>query len=265
MYVYPVKSCRGIARDEITLDEAGPQYDRNWMLIGDDGVAVTQRELPRLALVTPRLGEEALELTAPGMPALRIPFESGRRELRARLWADECHAFDEGETAADWFKEFGGARLRMVRFDPRHARRSSPEWTGPVVALNRFTDGYPILLLSEASLLDLSRRVGNGVPVDRFRPNIVISGIEAYEEDHLERLESASVSLRLVKPCSRCQVVDTDQATGEARGDLLMTLSAYRANPRLGGAVSLGQNAVILKGVGKRLRVGETLRAFWNF
>jgi hypothetical protein len=263
--VYPVKSCRGISLREARLAETGIEFDRNWMVVDASGEFLSQREAPALALVEPMLNGGGLKLRAPGMAPIDIPAGVSGAATRVRIWNDQCPAFDEGDIPAQWITQYLGSSARLVRFDPEFRRVSSTAWTGEITALNRFSDGYPILLVSEASINDIGERVGRALPANRFRPNIVIAGVEPYEEDHLDLLSGAGVALKLVKPCSRCQIVNTDQDTAQVGSEPLLTLATYRGNASLVGAVTFGQNAVIAKGVGTTLRVGDRLDASWNF
>jgi uncharacterized protein YcbX len=263
--VYPVKSCRGTSLSEATLVETGFDLDRNWMFVDESGSFLTQRDVPALALIEPQVSCGVLKLAAPGMPALGVPRESRSAAARVRIWEQDCPALDEGNGASAWITEYLGFPARLVRFHPTFKRASSSKWTGDITALNRFSDGYPLLIISEASVRDLGHRLGAALPTNRFRPNIVISGVEPYEEDYLDLLSGLDVALKLVKPCSRCQIINTDQETGQVGDEPLLTLATYRGNARLDGAVTFGQNAVIVKGIGARLRVGDRLDETWTF
>lgn len=262
--VYPVKSCRGTSLREARLVDTGIELDRNWMFVDDAGEFLTQRQLPLLALIHPRVLPGGLRLQAPGMAPLEVS-NGTQAPVRVRVWDDACSAFDEGDKVADWVTRYLGIPARLVRFDARHERPSSPTWTGGIRALNRFSDGYPLLVISEASIRDVGARLGEALAANRFRPNIVISGVEPYDEDYIELLSGPEVTLKLVKPCSRCQIINTNQETGAVGAKPLLTLATYRGNARLDGAVTLGQNAVIIKGVGATLRVGDRLVESWNF
>jgi uncharacterized protein YcbX len=264
LYVYPVQSCRGIPLAEAALVGTGIEFDRNWMFVDPSGEFLTQRQVPTLALIEPRISGGSLELRAPGMPSLSVP-RMPRGTTRVRIWDHECPAFDEGEEASQWIAGYLGAPARLVRFDPAFKRVSSPAWTGAIIALNRFSDGYPLLVVSEASIRDVGVRCGRPLPANRFRPNVVIAGVQAYEEDYFDLLSGPEVVLKLVKPCSRCQIVNTDQGTGQVGDEPMRTLATYRGNARLDGAVTFGQNAVIAKGIGAKLRVGDRLNESWNF
>lgn len=273
IYVHPVKSCAGIAVNEALLIETGLELDRAWMVVDEAGEMLTQRDEPRLALVRPSLRAADMVLRAPGMLALHISLDTVESATRARVWDDEVRAYDMGPLAAQWLSDLLGRRLRLVRFDPDQKRLSSRQWTGEVEAENAFSDGYPILVTSSASLADLNRRLAakgvEPVTMERFRPNLVLDGIEAFDEDNLAEIEVAAddgpVRLRLVKPCVRCTVPNVDPhtaATGHEPGD---TLATFRADPRVGGGVTFGMNAVVLEGIDRVLRAGQPVRARWNF
>jgi uncharacterized protein YcbX len=276
LHLYPIKSCAGLALQEATLGHAGLESqgvgDREWMLVdADGGRFLTQRQAPRMALVRPALGDGVLRVEAPGQQGLSVPLDgiaSRRADRAVQVWNHECLAIDEGEEAAAWFSAFLGRPLRLVRFDPAHKRASNREWTGEVEALNRFSDGYPILLISQASLADLNDRLAeNGreaLPMNRFRPNIVLDGVGPYEEDYMEALQGSGVRFKPVKPCPRCPVPSIEQSTGEFGPDPLDILSQYRSDERTGGVI-FGQNIVVLEGGGSVLKVGQEFEPEWNF
>jgi uncharacterized protein YcbX len=264
LHIYPVKSCGGIALDEARISEVGLDFDRNWMLVDDALRFVSQREIPRLALVGPRLDAEVLHLSAPGMPDLEVDVRYAGERLSVTVWRDQITAYAQEQAADEWFTRFTGKRLRLVRFDPLHRRLSDTRWTGGFTAFNRFSDGYPILIISEESLSDLNARLSTEVPMNRFRPNLVVSGLPAYGEDRLDMLTAGDIVLKLVKPCARCRVVCTDQANGAVGREPLRTLATYRRDEQLKGATSFGQNAIVLAGDGGRLRCGQVLEENWR-
>ena len=272
LFVYPVKSCAGVELKEALLTETGLDLDRAWMVVDEAGEFVTERELPRMALVKPQLKLSEVVLRAPGMLALHLSIDTVEEPVRVRVWDDEVPAFDMGGVAAQWFTDFLGRKLRLVRFDPDHRRLSSLEWTGGAEAPNQFSDGYPLLVASTASLdlLNEKLRAAGEAPVgiERFRPNIVLSGVEAHDEDRLAELRVATgdgvVRLRPVKPCARCPIPDIDPATAESRPVVSDTLQGYRRNDRVGG-VTFGINAIVVDGVDQTLRVGQEVDADWSF
>jgi len=264
LHVYPLKSARGIALEDGLLTRTGLALDRHWMIVGPNGRAVTQRELPRLALLAPSLTETALLLNAPAMSELRVPFAGAGARRRVTIWGDECEALDEGPQAAAWLQQFLAHDLRLVHFDPAHRRLSAPQWTAPYEAESQFADAFPLLALSTASLADLNQRLTQALPMNRFRPNIVLEGLEAYDEDRIDELGDGSIRLRPVKPCTRCKITTTDQDTGVVDGDEpLRTLRQYRYDASLRG-VCFGQNLIVVAGAGLRLRRGQALQLQWK-
>ena len=273
LFVYPVKSCAGVEVREAVLTETGLDLDRAWMVVDEQGVFVTQRELPRMALVKPTLKVHEVVLRAPGMLALHLAIDTVEEPARVRLWDDEVPAFDMGDIAAQWFSDFLGRKLRLVRFDPEHRRLSNPKWTGGAEALNQFNDGYPLLVASTASLDALNAKLvaaGHAaVGIERFRPNLVIEGVEAHDEDRLDIIriaaEAGEVQLRPVKPCPRCPIPNIDPATAEVDTIVTDTLQGYRSNAILGGAISFGMNAIVVAGVDQVLKVGQAVAANYRF
>lgn len=258
--IYPVKSCAGTAVPRARLTATGFEHDRQWMIVRPDGRFVTQREMPRLALIRPEVGTGTLHLSAPGLERLTLNSEDNGVRTRVVVWRDECDAIDAGEQAAQWLEQFLGATLRLVRFDPGRKRASDTAWTGTIEALNQFSDGFPWLLISEASLDALNARLERPLPMNRFRPNIVVAGIAPFEEDALQSLSNERVMLRPVKPCTRCAITTTSQERGERDGnEPLRTLRTFRFDARLRG-VTFGQNVVLAQGVDDWLAVGETLQ-----
>lgn len=262
--IYPVKGCKGISVPEVDLAETGLRFDRHWVVTDGDGRFVTQRELPRMALISTRLDSQILIMTAPEMEPLILPVLQTGEHVTVAVWRDHCVGFDQGDGAADWFSAFLKRPLRLVRFDASTRRSSDPAYTDGVVAWTEFSDGYAILIISEASLADLNSRMDQPLPMNRFRPNVVITDVGAYDEDHLRALVAGEIELRLVKACTRCQVTTTDQETGARGLEPLRTLASYRMNPVLGG-VTFGQNAIVARGAGEKLRVGQVLDELWNF
>jgi uncharacterized protein YcbX len=245
------------------MTAAGLALDRNWMVVDRSLGFVTQREMPRLALVATRLEDDVLHLSAPGMPDLVIGIGESGELLKVEIWGKTGPAYAQSAAADDWFTRFAGEPLRLVRSDPAHPRVSDRTWTDGVTALNRFSDGFPLLVISEQSLDDLNRRLAVALPMNRFRPNIVLAGVPAYAEDRLDTLTAGEIVLRIVKPCGRCAIVNTDQATAAVSQEPLRMLATYRRNARIKGGAAFGQNAIVLAGAGATLRVGQELGATW--
>jgi hypothetical protein len=264
LHIHPVKSCAGIEVREALVVETGLELDRAWMVVDEHGGFLSQRELPRLQLVKTAFRGGELVLRAPGMLALHVRLDAVEGPCRVRVWNDEVAAFDMGELAARWFADFLSRPARLVRFDPEQRRLSSPRWTGDVEAETAFADAFALLVTSTASLHELNRRLAaRGLPavtMERFRPNLVLDGLDAHGEDFLDELRfdtpDGPVRLKLVKPCGRCTVPNVDPATAELGHEPGDTLAAYRADPRLDGAITFGMNAIVLEGVERTLRTG---------
>ncbi|NKJ46764.1 MOSC domain-containing protein [Burkholderia sp. SG-MS1] len=281
LFVYPVKSCAGIALREARLFATGLEYDRGWMVTDPDGAMFTQRAYPRMALIKTKLDAEELVLRAPGMSELRTPLDATRldasRKVETKVWRDAAYGIDTGAASAAWFSEFLGMPARLLRFDPERERTVDPDYTDSTGgATTLFADGFPLLVIGQASLDDLNTRLtGKGapaVPIDRFRPNLVLTGLDAYEEDYVETLNIVSdsdaeppVQLQLVKLCARCPMPTIDQAKGAPDpawpNEPSDTMSVYRAQPQRDGAITFGNNALVASGAGARLRVGQTVEA----
>lgn len=286
IFVYPIKSCAGVELKESLLIETGLEFDRAWMVVDEEGEFMSQRELPRMALVAPQLKFHEMVLRAPGMLALHIALDAVEKPCKVRVWDDECKAFDMGDIAAQWFTDFlmqerpagmPAMKLRLVRFDPEHKRKSSMKWTKGQEVLNQFSDGYPVLVLGEASLAELNERLNKAglasVGIERFRPNIVLSGLAAHDEDRTEQLHIASaegeVLLGLIKPCPRCPIPDVNPNTGISSPEVSQMLQTYRQDTRVDGAITFGMNAMVLEQTEAQfelqLAVGQQVRAELKF
>jgi len=273
LFVYPVKSCAGVELTQAVLTPTGLDLDRAWMVVDEAGEWVSQRELPRMALIRPQLKTYEVVLRAAGMLALHLEIEAVEQPVVVRLWGQQLKAYDMGHVAAQWFSDFLGAKLRLVRFDPDERYLSDRRWTGALEAENQFSDGYPLLVLGESALQPLNARLAAAgqapVGIERFRPNIVLAGFEAHDEDRVEGLRidtgEGTVELKLVKPCPRCPIPNIDPATAEIHPGVGDALQAYRQDARLNGAVSFGMNAIVLAGVDQVLRAGQAVSADYQF
>lgn len=269
LVLYPIKSCGGISLREATLTAAGLMtqyiYDREWMVVDEDGEALSQREYPQMAQIVPRLKADTLELRAPGMLRLEIPLdlaEPADAQIRqVRIWDDCLPAYDCDETIATWFSNAIGTPCRLVRFHPDAKRLADAKWVGELEVPTLFSDGYPVLVITSAALDELNRRLQEqgriALTMDRFRPNLVISDTLPHEEDMAETIVIGDAVLKPVKPCARCSIPSVDQASGRRGEDPLDILAAYRADPKLNGAITFGMNAILLKGDETVLRVGQ--------
>ena len=286
LYVYPIKSCAGVELTEALLTETGLDLDRAWMVVDEEGEFLSQREAPRMALIQPafKRGGTELQLRAPGMLALHLHVDAVEAPTRVRVWNDVVPAYDMGDIAAQWFTDFlalnaqglprtDAPKYRLVRFDPEHRRLSSLQWTGGVEAPNQFSDGYPVLVLGQSALDGLNDRLkaaGHG-PVDirRFRPNIVLEGLEAHDEDRVGPLRFATAEgeavLTPVKPCPRCPIPNIDPDTAQSSPEVNDTLQTYRQDARVNGALTFGMNAIVSEGAGRLLRAGQVVSASYRF
>ena len=275
VHAYPIKSCGGVELRQGLLIETGLEFDRAWMVVDSHGQMLTQRAHPRLALVQCSYKGSELVLRAPGMLALHLSLDRVEAPTHAQVWNDRVQAYDMGTLAAQWFADFlqpgqhaPGQGLRLVRFNPEHQRLCDPRWTGSLPAQTAFADGYPLLVANTASLHDLNQRLAaaGAAPVDmrRFRPNLVLDGLPAFDEDHTQELwidtADGEVELRLVKPCTRCSMPNIDPSTALSAPAVGDALAAYRADPRVGGAVTFGMNAVVVRGIEFLLQAGQTVR-----
>lgn len=261
IYTYPIKSCAALRHESAALDDCGLPYDRRWMIIDGDGLFITQRDLPALALIQPGFEPDDLTLSAPGMPLMRVPLAyAGQAARRVTVWRDVCDAWDEGDTLAEWLSDYLRVEARLARMNPAFVRRVDPHYA-PQPARTAFSDGFPLLIVSEASLDDLNRRLlergRQPVLMSRFRPNLVVSDCAPYAEDDWRTVTIGGVTLDIVKPCARCVTTTIDQATGRAPdpAEPLATLNIYR---KMNGKVYFAQNA-IHRAPGS-LRVGDTVR-----
>lgn len=256
LFIHPVKSAAGISCQRARLGPHGIEHDREWMIVDPQGRFVTQREESRLALLTTAITDGALRLANPegSAPVLALDHEGERREVQ--VWGARCAAFDAGDDMATFLSGWLGRPLRLVRFDRRQPRHSNPDWTGGREVPTLFSDGYPMLVLSEASLADLSARVGQELPPQRFRPNLLLGGVEPYAEDAVQELRLGEARVRLTKACTRCVITTIDPQRGERTGDEpLRTLKSYRFDKALRGVI-FGRNAYAVAGEGAELTVG---------
>ena len=252
LWIYPVKGARGTELEVMDFDEMGPGFDRRWMVVRPDGGFVSQRDTPRLATIRPRLEGDTLRLEAPGMVALTLPVTPGGSPSRVRLHGSGADACTVGPAADAWLSSVLGDEHRLVFMREEDERATDPAYA----AGHRlsFADGYPALLVSEASVEELARRAGRKIPVEQFRPNIVVTSEYAHEEDQWQQFAIGDLAFSGVKICSRCKVTTTDQESGARDPDSepLRTLALYR---RIESSVYFGVN-VVHHGPG-RIAVGD--------
>ncbi len=241
MFVYPVKSLAGIEVSTWPVDKTGFRHDRQWMLIDQENRFLSQRRLPKMVLIKPELTDAALQLSAPGMTPIQIPLQPGAADTVAvEIWHDHCQAVLLKQKVNQWFSDFLKIDCRLV-FHPQQAVRPvDPTYAAPTDQV-AFADGFPFLLLSQASLDALNHAMGLSLPIIRFRPNLVISGCSAYAEDSWRKIQIGDISFRLPKPCSRCAVPTIDPVTAERSSEPMQTLQKIRKWQK---HVYFGQNAL---------------------
>jgi len=256
VYVYPIKSFGGISLQSADLGATGLLHDRRWMLVDEGGGFLSQRRHPRMPLISPRITPDRLVVSAPGMPDLDVPLEGEPGErIDVEVWGDAQRGAPVGGYADRWFGRFLGSPCRLVRKPDDDVRpvdsayaRSGDETS--------FADASPLLLISEASLQDLNARLESPVPMNRFRPNLVVRGCGPYSEDGWGELRIGTATFRVAEACPRCAVTTVDQESGERGKEPLRTLTTYR---RLEGGVLFGRNLIHTSpgavGVGDPVRV----------
>lgn len=255
LHLYPVKSGAGLAPASATVEPRGLAHDRRWMIVDESGTFLTGRQLPKLVLLRGMPQGGGLQLAAPGMEDLRVdvpPASAPRRQVT--VWKDTVDAVDAGEAAARWLAHFLGRMARLVHMDARAARPVSSTYSRPGDEVS-FADAYPLLLVSQASLDGLNARLATALPMQRFRPNLVVQGVASpHGEDAWKRVRIGEVEFDVVKPCTRCVFTTVDPARGEfdASGEPLRTLKTYR---RSEAGITFGMN-LIARGTGT-LRLGD--------
>ncbi|MGD8404358.1 MAG: MOSC domain-containing protein [Anaerolineales bacterium] len=252
---YPIKACRGHSVDVSNVERMGLEHDRRMMVATPEGNFLTQREHPKLALVTPFISGDTLTLSAPGIEHLTIDIQKTGSTHPVDIWKSKgVQAVDQGDLAATWFSDWLGTSVRLVHIAEGHLRKINEEYAVNADDHTAFADGYPILLASEESLNDLNSRLVESVPMNRFRPNLVVMGCEPFAEDTWNRIRIGNIEMAVVKPCARCLVTTIDKEKLEKSKEPLKTLASYR---RRNGGAMFGQNVIPLnKG---RLRLGMSV------
>lgn len=241
IWTYPVKSCQGYLVEEMHLDRFGIQGDRRWMLIDPDGRFLSQREHTKIALIKARMEANQLSLEVPGQSAIktRVPFEH-ETTIPVQVWDDEVKANLADTEASEYLSNYLGQACRLVYFPYRSERQIDLRYAeaGKVTS---FTDGYPLMILSQASLDDLNQKLKTPLPMNRFRPNLVVEGSEAFAEDQWKEIQIGDIRFSVVKPCARCIITTIDQRTGEKGKEPLATLATYR---KAAHKILFGQNLI---------------------
>ncbi|MDF9811853.1 MOSC N-terminal beta barrel domain-containing protein [Streptomyces sp. SPB162] len=262
LHTYPVKSLRGLAHETADVEPWGLAGDRRWMLVDEDGRVITQRQHAGTALVTAQpSGGGALRFTAPGRETLRVAPPGHGPAEPVLIFSDKVEAVAADDAAATWFSDYLGVPARLVYMpDPAVCRPVDPEHSRPGDTVS-FADGFPLLLTATASLDTLNAHVAQGphasegpLPMNRFRPNAVVDGTEAWAEDDWRRIRIGEVTFRVAKRCARCVVPTTDQETAERGREPMRSLAKHH---RIDGKTIFGQN-LIPEHPGT-LRVGDPL------
>lgn len=252
---YPIKACRGFEVDETDVERMGLADDRRMMAVTPEGGFLTQREHPRLALVTPAISGEKLTLSAPNTDSLTISIQKSGPTRPVDIWRSKgVQAVDQGEAAAEWFSDWLGTSVWLMHLAEGYIRRVSEKYAVNEDDHTGFADGYPILLASEESLADLNARLETPIPMNRFRPNVVVKGCEPFAEDTWTRIRIGEIKMAIVKPCARCVVTTIDKETLEQNKEPLKTLASYR---RRDSEAMFGQNVIPLNE--GRLRLGMSV------
>lgn len=272
LWLYPIKGCRGFSVAAASLAQTGLEVDgigdREWVVVDESGEFLSQRELPKMALIETRMTGESLRVKAPGMLQLDVPLASEGEVLTVKVWNDEVAAVTQGEIADAWLTRFLGLRCRLMRFDPQATRLSNAKYTGAVTAPYKFADAFAVLVCSTASLSELNARLAArgaaAVTIERFRPNIVLDGIESFDEDYIDWITINGARLQVVKPCVRCTVPNVDLATAEVGFEPGATLATFR-NDTAAGGLTFGVNAIVAEGVPIQLSTGDTVEVNLRF
>jgi len=253
LYIYPLKSCAPLARDSAQVEARGLSHDRRWMAVDEHGRFLTARKHPRLTLIRAHPDGDWLTLEAPGMPRLHVVPAHDASRVDVTVWKSGLRAHAADQSANDWISRFLEQPARLVFMDNACQRPVDRDYgrDGDEVS---FADGYPLLLISQAALDQLNRKLASPVSMLRFRPNIVVDGVAAHAEDAWRRIRIGNIEFDIIKPCTRCTLTTVDPETGEfdPDGEPLRTLTTYRRGDK---GVTFGQN-LIPRGDGV-IRIGD--------
>ena len=241
MHFYPIKGCKAIDLNSASVGAMGPEMDRRWMIVDSNGRFISQRQEPSMALIETEWKGNVLTVRVPNGPPHSIPFANQGPKREVSIWDDICEAIDQGDAIAKWLSHFLGRECRLVFIPDDSKRRVNPKYAPNPDSIVGFADRFPFLLISEASLHDLNKRLEHPIPMNRFRPNLVVSGCGPFEEDTWKRIRIGNIIFKAAKPCSRCTVITVDQNTGEKGEEPLKTLATYR---KMEKGILFGQNLV---------------------
>jgi len=276
LFIYPIKSCAGIEVTQAQLTATGLSMDREWMIVDQDGMFLTQRQVAHMVWIKPALSSTALTLSAPGFESVSIPLTLPSAPKQVTVWRDTLLGDDQGDAVAQWLDAYlavPGKHYRLIRFSKQARRLSALDWTKGVEAVNKFSDGFAVQVVTQSALDELNTRLieqgHEAVSMSRFRPNIVLDRLEAHTEDHLGELTihttQGSAQLHMVKPCPRCAIPDINPETAISSPEVNDTLRPYRTLARVNGAICFGMNGIVHAGVGQTLAVGQQAEGNFSF
>lgn len=254
LYIYPIKSLGGISLPQVNITDRGFEYDRRWMLIDDKNNFLTQREFAVMALLQVKIETNGLKVfhQERGEDSIVIPFVPQKSErVETNIWGVPCRPLLVSDAADSWFSKVLSISCRLVYMDDETQVAVDEKYTVND-SLTSFSDGYPILMISEASLADLNSRLEETLPMNRFRPNLIISNTSAFEEDSMKEFEINGITFYGVKPSARCVMTTIDQSTAEKGKEPLRTLATYRSS---NNKIYFGENVIAAEGGG--IRTGD--------
>ncbi|MGZ8537492.1 MAG: MOSC domain-containing protein [Flavisolibacter sp.] len=255
LFIYPIKSLGGISLDKAEITDRGFRYDRRWLLVNEHNVFMTQREFPQMCLLQPSITETGIKISLKkNFVEFFLPFEGEESdEVIVQIWNDYCRARIVSKAANEWFSEMLSVSCRIV-FMPEETKRSVDKTYAKNQEVTSFSDAFPFLIIGETSLQDLNSKLTIPLPMNRFRPNIVFSGGEAYEEDYMQHFTINVIDFYGVKPCARCPITTIDQDDATKSKEPLKTLADYRTHHN---KVFFGQN-LLHEGAGS-IHVGDEI------
>jgi len=239
LYIHPLKSAASVPVNKSVVDALGLENDRRWMLVDDKGDFLSQRQLPEMCLIDAQASNDGLSISVPGQRAIKVTARPDHVR-QVVVWGDSCRAYDAGDAAAKYVSDFLKTSCRLVCFPSDEKRQIDLNYAKPG-ELTGFSDGFPLLLISQASLDDLNARLDKPVSMTRFRPNIVVSGCEAYAEDDWKHIVVGEIEMRVVKPCSRCSIPSVNPETAVRSLEPVKALREYRMKD---SKIYFGQNII---------------------
>lgn len=259
IYIYPIKSLGGIRLEESKLEERGLKFDRRWMLVDKEGMFLSQRTFPEMALLQVEVGEESLVVfhKKDNVHRIQVPFLPQSDIFKSvQIWEDEVIGQIVGEKVSKWFSGILGMECDLVIMPESTERKLSPKYAVNNESVG-FADAMPYLLIGQASLDGLNSKLEKAVPMDRFRPNLVFSGGLPFEDDAWDKIKIGEAEFKITKPCARCVMTTVNQETAEKGKEPLKTLATFRT---FDNKVMFGQNMLLLKG--DKIKVGDEVVPF---